>query len=282
MPTTIRVRKADGTQETFLMSKLENSLKKAGASKEEVQDIARQIEKELYDGITTEVLYRKAFELLRQSERVIAARYSLRRAMIGLGPTGFPFEDYLAELFRAQGYTARTRAVLKGKCVSHEVDIVANKEDQCLIAEAKFHMQPGTKSDLQVALYSYARFLDITSLAAPRSRKKEQCAHITPYVITNTKFTTTAIDYAKCVGLSLLSWDYPKKGNLQEMIEKTKLYPVTVLQTLAEREKRALLEQGTVLCRDVIDNNAILRSAGVPQKKAGTVMEESARLCSIV
>ena len=282
MPTTIRVRKADGSQEEFLMSKLEHSLRRAGASKEEVQDISRAIEKEIYDGITTEVLYRKAFELLRQSERVIAARYSLRRAMIGLGPTGFPFEDYLAELFRTQGYTARTRAIIKGKCVSHEVDIVAHKGADCLIAEAKFHMQPGTKSDLQVALYSYARFLDITSLTTTQGRKKEPCATIKPYVITNTKFTSTAIDYAKCVGLTLLSWDYPRKGNLQDLIEQTKLYPVTVLQTLAEREKRALLQQGTVLCRDVIDNNAILRSAGVAQKKVGTVMEESARLCSIV
>lgn len=278
MHDSIHVRKADGSQEAFQMSKLRNSLKRAGASDIEISDIAAAIERELYDGITTEILYRRAFDLLRHSEHTIAARYSLRRAMIGLGPTGFPFEDYLAELFRTQGYEARTRMPIKGACVTHEVDIVATKGDHCFVAEAKFHTQPGIKSDLQVILYSYARFLDIRGR---QPHRKSACAIADSYVITNTKFTTTAIQYAKCVGVRLLSWDYPKKGNLQDMIERTRLYPVTVLQTLSEREKRALLTQGTVLCHDIIDNHEVLQSIGVPRKKIQSVLDEGTRLCTI-
>ncbi len=278
MAGIITVTKADGTKEPFEMQKLRTSLKRAGASEKEMAEISRKIESELIDGATTEMIYRKAFELLRSSEHVTAARYSLRRAMIGLGPTGFPFEDYLAELFRHQGYKAKTRSIIKGACVAHEVDIVASKGNENLIAEAKFHSQPGTKSDLQVVLYSYARFLDIKSV---QKQKKNSQAITHAYVITNTKFTSTAIKYAECVGLTLLSWDYPRKNNLQDMIEQSRLYPVTVLQTLSDKEKRALLSQGTVLCRQLIDNPEILRSIGVPNKKISAVLEEERRLCTI-
>jgi len=274
----VTVQKADGSKEIFQVAKLRNSLKRAGASEEEINEIVHAIEPILVDGVTTEVLYRKAFELLRQGEKITAARYSLRRAMIGLGPTGFPFEDYLAELFTAQGYQTRTRLILKGKCVSHEIDVLACKDSECFVAEAKFHMQPGTKSDMQVVLYSHARFLDLTA-AQSTAKNKRPITH--EWVITNTKFTSTAIQYAKCVGMNLLSWDYPRKGNLQDMIEKTRLYPITVLQSLNEREKRALLAQGTVLCSDIIDNDQILSSVGIPRKKMGGIMEEGARLCTI-
>ncbi len=276
--TEITIRKADGNLEVFQVEKLKNSLKSAGASPEEVIAILAQIEPHLFDGITTEALYRNAFELLRKSENTSAARYSLRRAMIGLGPTGFPFEDYLARLFEKQGYRTKTRSVLQGKCVSHEVDIVAYKENENFIAEAKYHMQPGIKSDLQVILYSHARFLDI--LAAP-TKKKATDPITQAWVITNTKFTTTAIQYAKCAGVHLLSWDYPKKNNLHDMIERTKMYPITVLQTLSEKDKQALLQAGVVVCSDVIDNGEILSSVGIPRKKISAIMDEGARLCTI-
>ncbi len=274
----INIRKADGTTEAFQMSKLRTSLKRAGASETEMTQITRTIESELVEGMTTEQIYRHAFDLLRQGEKTTAARYSLRRAMIGLGPTGFPFEDYLAALFTAQGYKTRTRAIVKGKCVSHEVDVVAYKDSDCFVAEAKFHMQPGIKSDLQVILYSHARFLDIVGVKV----HKNDIATITkPWVITNTKFTSTAIQYAKCAGVHLLSWDYPKKDNLQQMIETTKLYPITVLQSLSLRDKKTLLSQGTVLCSDVIDNQQLLSSAGVPRNKMSAILDESVRLCTI-
>lgn len=278
MPHELYITKADGSKELFQMKKLRNSLKRAGAKETEIDTIVRHIDSQLVDGITTEALYHLAFTLLRENEKISAARYSLRRAMIGLGPTGFPFEDYLAKLFAAQGYTTRTRAIIKGKCVAHEIDVVAYKEGASFVAEAKFHAQPGMKSDLQVILYSYARFLDI---AGTKLHNNENHGTLTGKVITNTKFTTTAIQYAKCVGMELLSWDFPRKGNLQDMIESSRLYPVTVLQTLSMREKRSLLETGNVLCSDIIDNHNLLSSIGVPRKKMPAIMDEGVRLCTI-
>ncbi len=274
----IRVEKADGLIEGFQMSKLRGSLKKAGASYEEVAIITRDIENLIYDGIKTDEIYRRAFELLRHSGKTVAARYSLRRAMVGLGPTGFPFEDYLARLYASEGYRTQSRVQIKGKCVTHEVDMVAYRPGECIVAEAKFHMQPGMKSDLQVILYSHARFNDI---AGARVRRAGGSPVTHSLVATNTKFTTMATKYAVCAGIDLLSWDYPKKGNLHDMIERSKLYPITILQTLTMNDKKALLEKGVVLCNDVIDNHSILSSVGIPRKKMSAIMDEGARLCPI-
>jgi hypothetical protein len=278
MPHSINVRKADGTLEAFRMEKLTDSLRRSGATDGEVVNITRDIEKTLVDGMTTEAIYKKAFTLLRSGEHLTAARYSLRRAMTGLGPTGFPFEDYLARLFTYQGYSVDARVELQGKCISHEIDMLAFKEGVCLIGEAKFHAQVGVKSDVQVALYSHARFLDIASV--PMQGKLAN-TKLESYLITNTKFTSMAIQYAECVGTHLLSWDYPKVGNLQELIQTSGLYPVTVLQTLSLAEKRSLLSQGTVLCKDILDNDSVLSSIGVSRTKISRVLDEGSRLCII-
>lgn len=274
----VMIQKADGVLEPFAADKLKNSLQRAGATPDEAAQITKEIEARLHPGMTTEVIYREAFDMLRQSERIVASRYSLRRAMVGLGPTGFPFEDFIARIFAHQGYTTSVRNEVPGACVPHEVDVIAYKGQECIAAEAKFHQQPGTKSDLQVVLYSYARFLDIKG-SRPRDFKGPGITK--PLIVTNTKFTTTALEYARCVGVDLLSWSYPQQGNLQDMIESAKLYPVTVLQSLSVREKQDLLSMGVVLCSDVIDKEHILRSAGVPNKKIPEAMEESARLCTI-
>ncbi len=277
MEKTVMVLKADGMLEPFQMDKLRHSLRRAGASQNEITDITGKIEERLFPGITTEVLYREAFDLLRQSEGIVAARYSLRRAMVGLGPTGFPFEDYIGRLLAHQGYTATTRNEVPGKCVSHEVDVLAYKGDECIAVEAKFHLQPGTKSDLQVVLYSHARFLDIKG-ARPRDFAGPGVTK--SLIVTNTKFTTTAIEYAKCSGIDLLAWGYPHSGNLQDMIEGSKMYPVTVLQSLTMKEKQDLLKHGVVLCSDIIDKEHLLRSAGIPNRKIPGAIQESVRLCT--
>lgn len=272
-----RIIKADGNEEFFDASKLRTSLTRAGATAADVDTIVSSIEAKLEDGMTTEDIYRNAFDMLKQGERTNAARYSLRRAMVDLGPTGFPFEDYLTRLFSNQGYATATRLIIQGKCAPHEVDVIAYRGEECIAIEAKFHLQAGTKSDLQVALYSYARGLDIRGVrplpGAPPISKS--------LIVTNTKFTTTAIGYAKCIGLDLLSWDYPEEHNLYDLIRAARLYPVTVLPSLSAHGKRALLAQGTVLCADVLDNQALLKSAGISDKEIPAILEESARLCTL-
>jgi hypothetical protein len=274
---SIKVTKADGSTEPFHSDKLQNSLRRAGATQEEIETIVRQTEEVLYEGITTQEIYRLAFEMLRQSDAPIRARYSLRRALFGLGPTGFPFEDFLARLFQKEGYTTTTRVILQGHCAEHELDIAAYKDDHSFVAEAKFHSSPGVKSDLQVVLYSFARLHDLRSAKICNA---DICGIKELMVVTNTKFTSTAEKYAECSGLTLLSWDYPKENNLHDRIQKAKIYPVSVLQSISTTQKRALIDRGVIVCNDIIEKPHLLRHAHISPKRMEQVIAEAESLTS--
>ncbi len=270
------ITKADGTQEEFKTKKLEISLKRAGAKTSEIYSIVNEIQTSLTEGMRTQEIYKKAFELLRESSDPVAAKYSLRRAVFGLGPTGFPFEDFLGRIFEAQGYKTKRRLILKGRCATHEIDLAAYSPAHSFVAEAKFHAQPGTKSDLQVAMYSYARWLD---LQAKQVCKDDICGIVSLYIITNTKFTTAAIKYAECSGIQLLSWDYPRGNSLQSMIERLKVYPITVLTHLTNAQKQQLLQNGVILCSDIVGKPAVLQSLRLSNQKVSLILQEAGLLC---
>ncbi|NCN52403.1 ATPase [Candidatus Parcubacteria bacterium] len=271
------ITKADGTRELFDSNKLRRSLRRAGAAKAEVESIVGQIEASLSEGMKTDEIYRAAFALLRESTRPVAAKYSLRRALFGLGPTGFPFEDFLARLFEAEGYKTKTRLTLRGKCATHEIDVAGYRADHSFVAEAKFHGHPGIKSDLQVAMYSYARYLDLKSTAVCRD---DVCGVVSLYVVTNTKFTKAAIDYARCSGIELIGWNAPKGNSLQNRIERAGMYPITVLASLSSSQKERLLASGVILCRDIVARPEMLEGKGISSSKMGEALEEARKLCA--
>lgn len=273
---SFKVIKADGTSENFKVAKLRQSLKRAGAGNAEIASIAKRVEETLYDGIKTQEIYRHAFELLRESDSPSQARYSLRRALFGLGPTGFPFEDFLARMFAEEGYTTTTRVQLQGAGALHELDVAAYNDTDSFVVEAKFHSRPGVKSDLQVVLYSYARLLDLKDT---KICVGSHCSVTHLMVITNTKFTTTAETYAETVGLELLSWNYPKDNSLHDRIQKSGLYPVTTLQSLSQSQKRALITSGIIVCKDLLKMPQKLRHLHLSATKTQKVLEEAQALC---
>lgn len=270
------VTKADGSTEYFKVEKLRRSLRRAGATPEEVNQIVTEISQSLQNGVYTQEIYRQAFALMRQSRIPAAARYSLRRALFGLGPTGFPFELFLSKLFERDGYTVKTGIILSGKCAEHETDVAAYKEDHSFVAEAKFHARPGVKSDLQVAMYSYARLLD---LKEARICTEDICGIKEFWLITNTKFTSAAERYAGCVGIKLLSWDYPRQNNLHDRIQKAGIYPVTVLQSIATSQIETLIGRGVILCQDILEQPHILRHLHISEKKQQALLEEVRAIC---
>ena len=277
---TSLVIKADGTTEKFALQKLEASLRRAGAPADVAASVAREVEGELREGITTHEIYRSAFKHLREHRRSTAARYSLKQAIQEFGPSGFPFESYLAELFRAEGRDAHTNRIVKGACVEHEVDVIIHEktnngqERTTTYVEAKFHNTPGFKTDLKVALYVEARIEDI--------RRACEGPHesVRGMIVTNTKFTSQATTYAHCRSLAMLGWDEPEGESLHERIGKTRLYPVTALTTLSKREKTALLAERVVLCRSLAMHEDALGRAGVRPRNRQAVLDEAAGLCS--
>ncbi len=272
MEKRVLITKEDGTQEYFDPAKLESSLRKAGASEAAVEDVASRVLAELTEGMSTSKIYRRAFSLLRRRERPAAARYSVKRAVLALGPSGYPFEDYLAEVFRARGFSAKTRIVLKGACVEHELDLLAEGRGKRIGGEVKFHNSLGLKSDVKVALYVAARFEDLAG-AGDAGRFDER------WLVTNTKFTEQAVLYGKCAGLSLVSWDYPRRGNLHEIIAEAGVAPVTCLTTLSAAQKNRLLAEHIVLCRDLVRHRGVLASLGLSGREQDEVLAEAGVLC---
>jgi len=273
----LKITKADGSQEYFKTEKLRRSLRRSGASPDEISKVIRDIMPTLHENIRTQEIYRKAFSLLRQTKSPIAARYSLRRALLGLGPTGFPFEKFLARLFAADNYVVKTGTIIEGRCAPHEIDIAAYRESDSFVGEAKFHSRAGIKTDLQVAMYSYARLLDLKGKAIC----DDTVCNITNFwLITNTKFTSTAEKYAECVGLNLLSWDYPKKNNLHDRIQHYKIYPITVLQGLTSSQISILINHEIIICRDLLDRPQILKLLHLSIEKEAAVLKEAEIVCS--
>src|ERR1035437_9731707 len=146
MNRVIYVTKSNGNRELFEENKLIESLRAAGGSKEAIEEIVDKVESEMKDGMPTSIIYAYAFNLLRSSNlHHAAARYSLRRALAELGPNGYPFEKFVAEIFKAWGYETATDMTVQGRCVQHEVDVVACKEDQVYIGEEKIHNKLGVE-----------------------------------------------------------------------------------------------------------------------------------------
>jgi len=262
---SVLIAKADGTLEPFDERKLISSLSHSGAEESVAAQIARDITATLRPGTTTSEIYRRAFSYLREHKRGIAARYSLKRAVLDFGPSGFPFESYLAKLFEAEGWQTKVDQIIQGGCVEHEVDVVMTKGEQTVYVEAKFHNTAGFKTDLKTVLYVMARIEDI-------GKGKGM-------VVTNTKFTTPALQYSSCRGLELLGWEYPQHNNLHDRIDAAKLYPVTALTSLSKKEKLNLLSQRMVLCNALPGDTRALATAGITGKKADQVLEEVGSLC---
>lgn len=274
MPTEII--KADGTVEEFSGTKLEASLRKAGASERTAERIRLTIESSMGPAAQSNDIYRRAFQMLRHEARPAAARYSLRRALFEFGPSGHPFEDFVVQIFKKEGWVVEGRRMIPGKCVPHEVDVYATRNGEYLAAELKYHNDPGYKTDVKVALYVKARFDDIWQ-CDPNEGKTCPVDH--GFLITNTKFTSHAVQYAKCSGLGLLGWSYPGTGNLYDRIVANGVYPVTALTMLKKAEKRLLIDKGIVTCEMVGEHREILRELGIPPDRIGAILAETKTIC---
>ncbi len=270
----ILITKMNGEQEPFNEMKLDRSLERAGASKEMREKIIRITVSDLREGMSTQEIYERAFDMLRDEERrPVAARYSIKRAVLDLGPSGFPFEQFMAAIFETIGYTnVRTGAALQGKCAPHEVDVVAEHEGKRVVAEVKFHNSLGIKTDLKVALYVKARFDDLSA----KGEKVDE-----GWLITNTRFTRNAARYSNCVGMHLLGWDYPRGRGLEILVDQSGIHPITALTSLSASEKRALLDDNIVLCRQMPRTPEELRAYGIPEEKHDAVREEVSGLCAV-
>lgn len=272
--SNVSIVKTSGEREEFSEYKLRKSLKKAKASPRIIDEIVELIKLQLRDGMTTQEIYEKAFEMLRVKEGGHAARYKLKNAIMELGPTGYPFEKFVAELLKRKGYRAEVGVFVEGFCVTHEVDVLAKQNNKNIYVECKYHNRPGIKSDVKIALYIQARYEDILKQVAGKNEEEHEI-----WLVTNTTPTQDAIQYAECMNLKTIAWSYPDKDNLQDMIEESGLHPITCLSTLSSKQKQRLLEEDIVICGDLLKNKSALRRIGVSEEYLPIVMDEVSKLC---
>lgn len=273
----MKIVKHSGLIVEFNPVKLKSSLLKSGASVAVVDGIMKQIQKEIYEGISTKKIYKMAFALLKKTANSHAARYNLREAIRLLGPAGFFFEKYTARLFASEGYNVITNLTLSGKCVSHEVDVLIKKNEVIAMVECKFHMGREAASDVKVPMYILSRFNDVKERKHPVFTKEDVISKC--WIVTNNRFTKDAMDFAKCSGINLLSWDYPSKDNLKTKNDDNALYPITCLTTLTLAEKDKLLVMDVILVKEIVNNTTALEKIGISSNRIKNVLKEAAELC---
>jgi hypothetical protein len=267
------IQKSSGAFVLYDAEKLKSSLMRAGASQEQALDIIRRITPALHHNMRSKEVFRLAFAQLKKVSRPIATRYNLKKAISELGPSGFPFEQLIARIFQQKGYLVRTGAFFDGRCVTHEVDVVAKKNGETLLMECKFHHTAGVVTNIKTPLYIHARYHDI-KLKWPES---EAAPHA--LIATNTRFSEDSIKYSLCAGIQLLSWDFPQGNAIREMIDHFSLYPLTCLNSLTVREKGMLLDKKLVLVRELLDAHDILSNMGIPAQRIKTILEEVHGVC---
>ncbi len=157
----IPVTKASGRMEEFDIGKLIDSLMRSGAPEDIARDIADKVSVQVTHSMNTRHIFRMAKKLLRQYSHATGMRYSLKKAIYALGPTGYPFEKYVARILKSYGYGVEVNRIIKGYCVTHEVDVLASKDDRRCVIECKYHANGEKPADVKIALYVHSRFNDI-------------------------------------------------------------------------------------------------------------------------
>lgn len=265
------VIKASGKKEEFKSEKILRTLARAGASREIAKDIVRKVKSRIHDGATTRSILDMALSLLKKKNPEISARYDLKRAIMNLGPTGFPFERFFAEILRYYGYKTEVGKIVQGKIINHEIDIIARKDFSYMI-ECKYHNSLGIYTNIKVALYVYARFLDL--------KKKFN----RPWLATNTRLSRKAIIYAKGVNMKVTSWKYPKGENLRDLITKKKLYPITILKSVNDDVKIKLSQANILLAKDLGNYSVeeLKRKTGISENILRKIKGECQGICDVV
>jgi len=276
----MKIIKHSGDIVEYNPEKLKKSLLKSGASRDVIETILQTIQKKVYEGISTKHIYKMAFGLLKKTSNSHAARYNLREAIRLLGPAGFFFEKYIARLFAAEHYDTKTNLILHGKCISHEIDVLVKENNVLAMVECKFHAGREAASDVKVPMYILSRFNDLNGIKHnifDAFESIDKC-----WIVTNNRFTSDAITFAKCSGLNLLSWDYPKDNNLKTKNDGNYLYPVTCLTTLSLTEKDKLLILDVILVKEIINNSEFLEKIGLSSNRIKNVMREASELCKYI
>lgn len=268
----IQIINANEKKEDFSAEKIYQACRRSGASKKIANEVTEEIKKLVQEGMKTSKIGKLVKELLAKKSKKSSIKFSLKEAMRKLGPTGFNFEKFIADVLLENGYKVKINQRLPGFCVNnYEIDFIAQKGNVEKIGECKYHSSPGSRVDLKIALYNHARFLDIEKNPLFQER------NLKSILVTNAKFTTKAIKYSQCNQLELLGWRYPKDGGLEKIIEDLKLYPITILPSFKKHFKNIFAAKRIMLAQDILQSSPkqISQKTDISIKEVNKLVEEA-------
>lgn len=298
----MEIIKASGEREAFRPRKVYRTCRRAGADKNLAETVVKKVEKQIYSGISSQKILALILKNLAKQDPASAARYSLKKAILDLGPSGFVFEKFIVRLLQSYGYQAYCPPILSGACVEHEVDVIAKtfnppewlelisknrktkhqikkrklRQEISYMIECKYHNLPGLRSGLKEALYVWARFMDLNDSVASREQDRFNFA----WIVSNTKFSISSIKYSRCRQIRLLGWKYPVNHGLERLIEQRRLYPITILRNLKREERNKLFTNDYLLCQDLLEKpiNQIVKITGLNKSKLERLARDAQRI----
>jgi len=273
----IKITKASGVIEDIKPEKLRASLIRSGADDLQADEIIDRVLHEIDPYTSTRKIYRLAQKYLKKINHPSGLRYSLKRALFRLGPSGYPFEKYYGALLNNFGYETETGRFVQGRCVKHEVDVFAVSDNEISLVECKYHNRQGIAVDVKIAMYIHSRFRDLAPAMATLYPDKK----FSGWLVTNTRFTTDAIQYAECNGLKLKSWGYPDSDSLEHMIEDRRLYPVTIISGIRSGLVKKLIHEDIILLKDLVEMSPaeISKLLSLTDRKAHALKKQAEELC---
>ncbi|RMG05920.1 MAG: ATPase [Nitrospirae bacterium] len=273
----VNITKASGEVERFSEEKLRESLRRSGADPKTVDDVVKLLLPEIKPNMTTARIYRLARKYLRRLHHPTGLRYSLKNAIFKLGPTGYPFERFFGKVVESHGYKVDVGVILKGRCITHEVDVFARKDDEVCVVECKYHNTPGKATNSKDALYVHSRFRDLE----PTIRERFPGARFSGWLVTNTRLSSDAIKYARCAGYTAIGWKHPHDGGLEKMIESQRQYPVTVISGIERGLIEKLIKNDIVLLLDLARMSVtdIMKTLSLPERKAERLKKQAESVC---
>ncbi|MFA6236371.1 MAG: ATP cone domain-containing protein [Bacteriovorax sp.] len=267
MKPKTQIIKSTGEFEPFSARKLERSIHRAGLRPKDCRKITKHVSEKIKPGVSTSEIYKETIRLISQQSAVAATHYSLKKALLALGPAGYEFEFFVAKYFEAIGYETYVGIILQGEFVRHEVDVVASKTNYQLYTECKFHNNVGIKNDIKTVLYVKSRWEDLKN--GPDGKYlKGYC------VASNTAFTHDAIVYAKGTGLQLLGVNAPTDESFLDKIKKYKLFPITSLKKLKKMYCQELLGRKIILCKDLLNQRGLLLKMGLSEAEIKSLFND--------
>ncbi len=239
------VLKADGRKEEFSQEKIVRTCVRAGVSIERAKGIAKKIASSITEGTTTHKIYIMVLDELDNISSASSSIFMLREAVANLDPISF--ELFVKKVLEAHGYRCLWNKLIKGANVEHQVDVIASKEKTYLV-ECKRHFNPHRFTGLNICLQVESRLNDII---AGGKNGKNNYRFDAAWVVTNTKFSDHAKQYAKGVGIRLTGWRYEEQFAMEKLIEAKKAFPVTVLKADVSVH-RALLNKKIITLADLL------------------------------